>query len=69
MRRWLGTWRDASVLLEEERWQRVRALTDDQAWDEAQGLFEMWEPDMHGDAGEGLILHQIVFARAQRSGR
>ena len=49
----------------------MRALTDDEAWDEAQGLFEMWEPDMSGDAGEGLILQQNVFvrARAQRSGR
>ena len=71
MRRWLETWREGGAVLEQERWQRVRALTDDEAWEEAQGLFEMWEPDMSGDAGEGLILQQNVFvrARAQRSGR
>ena len=43
----------------------MRALTDDEAWDQAQGLFEMWEPDMSGDAGEGLILQQNVFVRAR----
>ena len=64
MRRWLETWREAGVLLDEERWQRVRSLTDDEAWEQTESLFEMWEPGMSGDAGEGLVLQQNVFARA-----
>lgn len=62
-RQWLDNWCRLGPLLEAERWQRVAALTDDEAWQESQGLFLGRQPDMSGDAGEGLILQQIVFAR------
>jgi hypothetical protein len=65
MRKWLETWREAGRLLDEERWQRIRHLTDDEAWEQTESLFKMWEPGMTGDAGEGLLLQQDVFARAR----
>jgi hypothetical protein len=65
--RWLESWRVASDRLERERWQHVRSLDEDAAWEEAQALFALVEPEWSGDAGEGLILQQDVFRRA-RSG-
>jgi hypothetical protein len=65
MRKWLETWREAGRLLDEERCQRIRSLTDDDAWEQTESLFKMWEPGMTGDAGEGLRLQQELFARAR----
>jgi hypothetical protein len=65
-RRWLKNWERVGPLLEAERWRRVAALTDEEAWAESQGLFQFWQPGMDGDAGEGLLLQQDVFARWRR---
>ena len=65
-RRWLETWRRAGPLLDEERWERVRALTDADAARDAMWLFDLWQPDWPTDGGEELLLHQRVFARARR---
>jgi len=62
-RQWLRNWREASAVLEHERWTRVRALDDDSAWEQAQALAALWEPGWTGDAGEGLLLQQALFAR------
>ena len=43
----------------------MHALDDDTAWDEAQALFALVEPDWSGDAGEGLFLQQRVFRRGR----
>ena len=67
IRRWLDTWRDAGAALDEERWRRVMGLTDEEAWAETVGLLSMWEPSWSGDAGEELLRHQDVFARARRA--
>lgn len=69
MRRWLENWRRVGPLLEDERRQRVAALTDDGAWRESQGLLQGWEPGMTGDAGEGLRLQQAVFGRCISRGK
>lgn len=69
MRRWLENWERVGPLLEAERRERVAALTDAGAWNEAQALLQAWQPDMAGDAGEGLLLQQDVFARCRRSVR
>lgn len=68
-RRWLEHWKVAGPALEAERWRRVAALTDDEAWRETQDLLLMWEPAMEGDNGEELLLHQRVFARMRRPPR
>ena len=65
MRRWLDNWRTLGPLLEDERYERLAALTDDAAWAESQSLLQMWEPGMAGDDGEELSLHQRVFARCR----
>ncbi len=62
MRQWLENWRQAGAFLEHEHRQRLEALTDEDAWRETQSLFALWEPGMTGDAGEGLLLQQRVFA-------
>lgn len=68
MRQWLENWRRVGPLLEDERRQRVAALTDDDAWRESQGLLQGWESAMTGDAGEGLLLQQAVFGRWNNRG-
>jgi hypothetical protein len=62
MRQWLDNWARVGPILEAERRSRVAALTDAEAWVESQNLFRLWQPDMTGDAGEGLLLQQAVFA-------
>jgi len=52
--------------MDADRWRRLAALTDDQAWDEMMGLLSMWEPSWTGDDGDELLRHQDVFAKARR---
>jgi hypothetical protein len=40
-------------------------LTDADAARDALRLFDLWQPDWPTDAGEELLLHQRVFARAR----
>ena len=68
MRSWFDNWESIGPLLEPERRERVAALTDDDPWNEAQALLQAWQPDMTGDADEGL-LQQDVFARCRRNVR
>ena len=65
-KRWLDNWKRVGPLLEQERWQRVRALTDADAARDALRLFDLWQPDWPTDEGAALLLHQRVFARARR---
>lgn len=65
-KRWLENWKRVGPILEAERWDRVRALTDAEAARDATRLFDLWQPDWPTDEGEGLLLHQHVFARARR---
>jgi hypothetical protein len=64
-RRWLENWERVGPMLEAERWARVAALTDEEAQEASRRVLELWQPDWHGDDGEGLLLHQRVFARAR----
>ena len=66
MKQWLDNWARVSPILEAERWARLSALTDAETWAESQDLLAAWEPDLPGDAGEGLLLHQDLFARWPR---
>jgi hypothetical protein len=65
MRRWLEQWRVTGAILDAERWERVRRLTDDDAARDALRLWDMWQPDMPADRGEALLIHQRVFARGR----
>ena len=64
-KRWLENWKRVGPILEQERWDRVRALTDAEAARDALRLFDLWQPDWPTDDGEELLLHQRVFARAR----
>jgi hypothetical protein len=66
-RRWIDNWKHVGPILEHERWDRVKALTDEEAARDALLLFDLWRPDWPTDDGEGLLLHQRVFARARRA--
>ncbi len=66
MKRWLENWRVVGPILEKERWDRVEAMTDQEAQRASQRVLELWRPGWHGDDGEELLLHQRVFARARR---
>lgn len=67
-KRWLDTWKRVGPILEQERWDRVQALTDADAARDALWLFELWQPDWPTDDGEELLVHQRVFAKARRTG-
>lgn len=67
-KRWLENWKRAGPLLEEERWNCVRALSDADAARDALRLFDLWQPDWPTDDGAELLLHQRVFERARGSG-
>lgn len=67
MKRWLDNWKHVGPILEKERWDRVRTLTDADAARDAIRLFDLWQPDWPTDEGEELLLHQRVFASAHRS--
>lgn len=66
LKRWIDNWKITGPLLERERWDRVVALTDEDAGRDALDLFDLWRPDWPTDEGEGLLLHQRVFARGRR---
>ena len=66
MKQWLDNWARVGPILEDERWARVRALTDADAARDAIRLWELWQPDWPTDEGEELLLHQQLFARAPR---
>ena len=63
-KRWLDNWKRVGPILQQERWDRVEALTDADAARDALWLFELWRPDWPTDEGEELVLHQRVFASA-----
>ncbi len=66
-RAWLDNWKVAAAELEADRTSHLRSLDDDTSWDEAHSLFLLWEPDWAGDAGDGLVRQQDVFARRRRA--
>jgi hypothetical protein len=68
MKRWLDNWATAGPVLEQERWERLRHMTPEEAQVAARQVWELWQPDWPSDDGEGLLLQQRVFARA-RGGR
>lgn len=65
VKRWLDNWKVVGPILEQERWGRIVAMTDEETRKAALAVFELWEPDWPTDNGEGLVLHQRVFARAR----
>jgi hypothetical protein len=66
MRRWIENWKRVGPVLEEERWTRLRSLSDDEARQAVTDVLALWQPGWLGDDGEGLLRHQQVFDRARR---
>lgn len=54
MRQWLANWQAAAPLLDQERAERIRALSDADAARIALDLWALARPD-GGDDGEGLL--------------
>ena len=65
-KRWLENWKVVGPILEQERWDRLAAMTDEEGQRASRLVLELWQPGWHGDDGEELLLHQRVFARARR---
>ncbi len=65
MRQWLERWKVVGPLLEQERIERLRSLTDADAARIACGLWDLAEPH-RGDDGEGLLAVKRVLSRAPR---
>lgn len=62
-KRWLENWQRVGPMLDAERWDRLAAMTDEDAQRATRWVLELWQPDWTGDDGEGLLLHQKIFAR------
>jgi hypothetical protein len=65
MKQWLDNWARVGPILEAERWARLAAMTDEENQVATRRVLEMWQPDWPTDEGEGLLLHQRVFARGR----
>lgn len=63
LRRFLERWRAAGPFLQEERWARLRAMTDEEARNAALDVLRLWQPELPGDNGDGLLRQRRVFAR------
>lgn len=66
MRQWLAQWQTAGPLLEQKRWDRLRAMTDDDARRDALLVWDFWRADWPSDEGRGLLLFEEVLGRARR---
>lgn len=66
MKRWVDNWARVGPILEEERWRRVAAMSDDDRQRASQLVLDLWQPGWHGDDGEALLIQQRVFARARQ---
>ena len=66
MKQWLDNWKRVGPLLDQERWDRLAAMSDADAQRATRQVLELWQPDSPTDEGEGLILLQRVFASARR---
>jgi hypothetical protein len=69
MKQWIEQWRRVGPLLEQERWDRLAAMTDEEAREAAVQVFTFWSPDWPTHDGEELLLQQGVFARARTTRR
>lgn len=66
MKKWLDNWARVGPILDEERWQRLLAMSPEEAQIATRQVWELWRPEWPTDEGEGLLLQQRVFARARR---
>ena len=66
MKQWLENWSRVGPILDAERWERLRALTTEEAQEVTRRVLELWQSDWKSDDGEELLLHQRVFARSRR---
>ena len=54
MRRWMENWKVVGAVIDQERAERLAAMTLAEAQQRSQALLELWQPDWRGDAGEEL---------------
>jgi hypothetical protein len=69
MKRWLDNWARTGPILERDRWARLAAMTDAEAQQVTADVLGLWQPDWHGDDGEGLLLQQKIFRRSRPAPR
>lgn len=62
MRQWVDRWKVAGPLLDEERWARLVASSDDELRQQSRDLLSLWRPGIAGDDGEAIVLQQRAFA-------
>ena len=58
------SWRTASALLQKERWDRLRAMTDQECREAVVALLSFPYPDLP-ERGSGLVEQQKVFRRVR----
>ena len=69
MKRWLDTWRVTGPLLEQERAERLAAMTDEEAHHLTRDLLALWRPSELDDMGAELVTQQRWFMAAARAAR
>lgn len=63
VRQWAARWRRVTPVLEQERWSRLAAITDRERATLAVELLTLYQPERHGDDGEGLMRIQWATQR------
>jgi len=66
LKRWIDTWKVTGPLLEQERAERLARMTLQELQEATRSLLDLWRPEWTADDGQGLLLHQIVFALARQ---
>lgn len=69
MKRWLDHWRVVGPFLEQERAERLAAMTDEEAHALTRDLLALWRPSELDDMGAELVEQQRSFMAAARSAR
>lgn len=69
LKRWIDTWRVTGPLLEQERAERLAAMTDEKAQELTRDLLALWRPSEFDDMGAELVAQQRCFTAAARSAR
>lgn len=65
LKRWIDTWRETGPLLEQERAERLAAMSAQEVQSATRSLLDLWRPEWTVDEGQALLLHQRVFGLAR----
>lgn len=67
MKQWLDNWSRVGPILDQERWNRLLAMSDEEVDREMFLVLALWQPDWEGDDADEILRHQAVFRKRRIS--